>query len=51
MKFNRRVGRKEVTGAGVLYDRQYFDERNDETRKAWSKPTARPRTSSTCCAR
>ena len=24
MKFNRRVGRKEVTGASVLYDHQYF---------------------------
>jgi DNA-directed RNA polymerase subunit beta len=33
MKFNRRVGRKEVTGAEVLYDHQYFSERNDETSK------------------
>ena len=33
MKFNRRVGRKEVTGAPVLYDSKYFGERNDETAK------------------
>ncbi|MCY7354749.1 MAG: DNA-directed RNA polymerase subunit beta, partial [Lysobacter sp.] len=30
MKFNRRIGRKEVTGASVLYDRKYFGERKDE---------------------
>ncbi|KFN42170.1 DNA-directed RNA polymerase subunit beta [Arenimonas oryziterrae] len=33
MKFNRRVGRKEVTGAPVLFDYQYFKDRNDETAK------------------
>jgi len=33
MKFNRRIGRKEVTGASVLYDRKYFGERNDEESK------------------
>src|SRR6187399_1581751 len=33
MKFNRRVGRKEVTGAPVLYDYQYFKDRNDENSK------------------
>ena len=33
MKFNRRVGRKEVTGPGILYDAKYFSERNDETSK------------------
>ncbi len=33
MKFNRRVGRKEVTGAPVLYDHQYFKDRSDETSK------------------
>jgi DNA-directed RNA polymerase subunit beta len=33
MKFNRRVGRKEVTGASVLYDSKYFGERNDEIAK------------------
>jgi len=33
MKFNRRVGRKEVTGASVLYDSKYFGERNDENSK------------------
>jgi DNA-directed RNA polymerase subunit beta len=30
MKFNRRVGRKEVTGPGVLYDGKFFSQRNDE---------------------
>ena len=30
MKFNRRIGRKEVTGASVLYDDKYFAERKDE---------------------
>src|SRR5688572_11121795 len=30
MKFNRRIGRKEVTGAAVLYDSKYFAERKDE---------------------
>ena len=34
MKFNRRVGRKEVTGAEVLYDYRYFSERSDEAAKA-----------------
>ena len=34
MKFNRRVGRKEVTGAGVLYDSKYFATRNDADSKA-----------------
>jgi len=33
MKFNRRVGRKEVTGAPVLYDHQYFKDRSDENSK------------------
>jgi DNA-directed RNA polymerase subunit beta len=33
MKFNRRVGRKDVTGPGVLYDHKYFSERNDEESK------------------
>jgi len=33
MKFNRRVGRKEVTGEAVLYDKKYFGERNDEESK------------------
>jgi DNA-directed RNA polymerase subunit beta len=33
MKFNRRVGRKEVTGTGVLYDGKYFAARNDEEGK------------------
>ncbi|MBS0577468.1 MAG: DNA-directed RNA polymerase subunit beta [Proteobacteria bacterium] len=30
MKFNRRVGRKEITGANVLYDARYFRDRTDE---------------------
>ena len=33
MKFNRRVGRKEVTGPGVIYDGKFFGERNDEVSK------------------
>src|ERR1700746_3794650 len=37
MKFNRRVGRKEITGAGVLYDSQYFGARNDEDSKSLVK--------------
>ena len=34
MKFNRRVGRKETTGAPVLFDHKYFAERNDEMAKS-----------------
>ena len=30
MKFNRRVGRKEVTGPGVLYDGKFFSQRGDD---------------------
>ena len=30
MKFNRRIGRKETTGASVLYDARYFSERKDD---------------------
>ena len=30
MKFNRRIGRKETTGAAVLYDAKYFAERKDD---------------------
>lgn len=33
MKFNRRIGRKEVTGASVLYDHKYFAERGDDESK------------------
>ncbi|KAF1703841.1 DNA-directed RNA polymerase subunit beta [Pseudoxanthomonas kaohsiungensis] len=33
MKFNRRVGRKDVLGPAVLYDYKYFAERNDEESK------------------
>jgi DNA-directed RNA polymerase subunit beta len=34
MKFNRRVGRKDDRGPGILYDHKYFGERNDETSKS-----------------
>ncbi|HEX5062369.1 MAG TPA: DNA-directed RNA polymerase subunit beta, partial [Kofleriaceae bacterium] len=37
MKFNRRVGRKDDKGPGILYDRKYFGERNDETSKGLVK--------------
>ncbi len=30
MKFNRRVGRKEIVGPGVLYDFKYFGDRKEE---------------------
>ncbi|MCL2429494.1 MAG: DNA-directed RNA polymerase subunit beta, partial [Alphaproteobacteria bacterium] len=33
MKFNRRVGRKGITGSGILYDHKYFGSRTDETSK------------------
>jgi DNA-directed RNA polymerase subunit beta len=33
MKFNRRVGRKEITGTGILYDSKYFSTRSDEGSK------------------
>ncbi len=33
MKFNRRVGRKEITGASVLFDAKYFGDRKDEESK------------------
>ena len=33
MKFNRRVGRKEITGTGILYDQKYFSTRTDEGSK------------------
>ena len=31
MKFNRRLGRSEAEGAGILYDHKYFGARDDET--------------------
>ena len=34
MKFNRRVGRQEITGTGVIYDGKFFSERTDESSKA-----------------
>jgi DNA-directed RNA polymerase subunit beta len=34
MKFNRRVGRRDTTGPGVLYDHQYFSERGDDFARA-----------------
>jgi len=33
MKFNRRVGRKEITGPGVIYDSKFFSERTDDSSK------------------
>ncbi|GAA0909926.1 DNA-directed RNA polymerase subunit beta [Luteibacter anthropi] len=30
MKFNRRVGRKDIVGPGVLYDHKYFSDRKEE---------------------
>ena len=33
MKFNRRLGRDEAEGAGILYDHKYFGARDDETAK------------------
>ena len=33
MKFNRRVGRREVSGDAILYDHKYFSERTDEESK------------------
>jgi DNA-directed RNA polymerase subunit beta len=33
MKFNRRVGRTEVKGTGILYDQPHFGRRNDEFAK------------------
>src|SRR5215471_3166964 len=30
MKFNRRVGRKDILGPGILYDNKYFGARKDE---------------------
>lgn len=45
MKFNRRVGRKEVLGESVLYDKKYFAERNDEESSVWSPSTPTPPTS------
>ncbi len=30
MKFNRRLGREEAEGAGILYDHKYFSARDDE---------------------
>jgi DNA-directed RNA polymerase subunit beta len=37
MKFNRRVGRKDDKGPGILYDSKYFGERNDDVSKALVK--------------
>jgi len=34
MKFNRRLGREEAEGAGVLYDAKYFGGRDDEAAQA-----------------
>jgi DNA-directed RNA polymerase subunit beta len=34
MKFNRRLGREEEQGLGILYDGRYFSAKDDETSKA-----------------
>jgi hypothetical protein len=34
MKFNRRVGRKAITGTGILYDQKYFSTRTAEGQEA-----------------
>jgi len=34
MKFNRRLGREDAEGPGILYDGVYFGRRNDEHAKA-----------------
>ena len=34
MKFNRRVGRQEVKGAGILYDQLHFGRRGDDFAKS-----------------
>ncbi|MEO6689723.1 MAG: DNA-directed RNA polymerase subunit beta, partial [Dokdonella sp.] len=34
MKFNRRVGRKDDKGPGILFDGKYFGDRNDENSKS-----------------
>lgn len=34
MKFNRRVGHKDVEGPGILYDSKYYSERSDEASKS-----------------
>ena len=33
MKFNRRLGRDDAEGVGILYDSKYFGQRDDETSK------------------
>ncbi|MCU0971630.1 MAG: DNA-directed RNA polymerase subunit beta, partial [Gammaproteobacteria bacterium] len=37
MKFNRRLGREETEGAGILYDGLYFARRTDEPSKAHAR--------------
>ena len=48
MKFNRRVGREEITGPGILYDHAHFAKRTDEFSKKLRRTARRDaRTSST----
>ncbi len=35
MKFNRRLGRREVEGSPILYDARYFQDRNDDESKRY----------------
>ena len=37
MKFNRRVGRKDTTGPGILYDGNFFTERKDDVSRGLLK--------------
>ncbi len=37
MKFNRRIGRKEITGPGILYDGKFFSQRKDNNAKQLRK--------------
>uniref|UniRef100_UPI0036D343C6 hypothetical protein n=1 Tax=Massilia oculi TaxID=945844 RepID=UPI0036D343C6 len=45
MKFNRRVGRKDVLGESVLYDKKYLPSVTTKNPSAWSPSTPTPPTS------
>src|SRR3546814_12538721 len=51
MKFNRRVGRKEVVGTGVPYDHKFFSVRNDEEAKRSEERRVGKEWDSTCRSR
>ena len=48
MKFNRRVGREEIVGPGILYDFKYASTRTDELSKRLVAQYGESRTSSMC---